>query len=91
MVRFKGAYGSKDITLPCVRWDLAYRLSLRQSEELRRARGVAVDHATIDKGRRTGAHSGRTVLLPGGLITWPAALSTSSLKICDSSPRMNSI
>lgn len=33
----------------CVRWYLAYNLSLRNLEEMMAERGVAVDHATIHR------------------------------------------
>ena len=36
-----------EIILTCVRWYVAYPLSLRQIEEMRAERGVEVDHATI--------------------------------------------
>lgn len=34
----------------CVRWYAAYPLSLRNLEEMRSERGVAVDHATVHRG-----------------------------------------
>jgi putative transposase len=49
MVSFKGAHFAKDIILTCVRWYVAYPLSYRQIEELMEERGVAVDHATINR------------------------------------------
>jgi putative transposase len=49
MVSFKGAHFAKDIILTCVRWYVAYPLSYRQIEELMQERGVAVDHATINR------------------------------------------
>jgi putative transposase len=49
MVSFKGAHFVKDIILTCVRWYVAYPLSYRQNEELMQERGVAVDHATINR------------------------------------------
>jgi putative transposase len=49
MVSFKGAHCANDIILTCVRWYLAYPLSYRQVEELMQERGVAVDHATINR------------------------------------------
>jgi putative transposase len=49
MVSFKGAHFPKDIILVCVRWYVAYPLSYRQVEELMQERGVAVDHATINR------------------------------------------
>ena len=38
-----------EIILTCVRWYVAYPLSLRQIEEMRAERGVEVDHATIHR------------------------------------------
>jgi putative transposase len=49
MVNFKGARSVQDIILPCVRWYVAYPLSYRQVEELMEERGVAVNHAMINR------------------------------------------
>ena len=49
MVSFKGAHFAKDIILVGVRWYVAYPLSYRHVEELMEERGVAVDHATINR------------------------------------------
>jgi putative transposase len=49
MISFKGAHFVKDIILTCVRWYVAYPLSYRQLEELMQERGVAIDHATINR------------------------------------------
>jgi len=38
-----------EIILTCVRWYVAYPLSLRHIEEMRAERGVEVDHATIHR------------------------------------------
>ena len=38
-----------EIILICVRWYVAYPLSLRQLEEMMTERGVAVDHSTIHR------------------------------------------
>jgi transposase-like protein len=38
-----------DVMLTCVRWYVAYPLSLRQLEEMMRERGVFVDHATVHR------------------------------------------
>jgi putative transposase len=48
-VSFKGAHFPKDVILACVRWYVAYPLSYRHVEELMRERGVAVDHATVNR------------------------------------------
>jgi transposase-like protein len=49
MVSFKGAHFIRDIILTSVRWYLAYSFSDRQVKELMQERGVAVDHATINR------------------------------------------
>jgi transposase-like protein len=49
MMTFKAAHFVTDIILTCVRWYVAYPLSYRQVEELMQERGVAVDHATINR------------------------------------------
>lgn len=38
-----------EVMLVCVRWYVAYPLSLRQLEEMMVERGVAVDHSTIHR------------------------------------------
>ena len=38
-----------EIMLTCVRWDVAYPLSLRHIEEMMTERGVHVDHATVHR------------------------------------------
>jgi putative transposase len=48
-VRFKGAHFPQDIILTCGRWYVAYPLITRHVEELMRARGVYVDHSTINR------------------------------------------
>src|SRR5262249_16987556 len=49
MISFKGAHFPEDIILTGVRWYVAYPLSYRHVEELMEERGVAVDHATIQR------------------------------------------
>jgi putative transposase len=44
---FKGRPFDRSVILLCVRWYLAYGLSLRNLEEMMADRGSAVDHATI--------------------------------------------
>src|SRR2546428_3929328 len=39
-----------EVMLTCVRWYVAYPLSLRHIEELMQERGVFVDHATVHRG-----------------------------------------
>ncbi|PVE20410.1 IS6 family transposase [Microvirga sp. KLBC 81] len=46
---FKGRQFDRSVILLCVRWYLAYSLSLRNLEEMMAERGVAVDHATIHR------------------------------------------
>src|SRR6266446_5221004 len=48
-VSFKGAHFAKDILLVGVRWYVAYPLRSRHVEALMEARGVSVDHATIQR------------------------------------------
>jgi putative transposase len=46
-----------DVILMCVRWYVAYPLSLRHLEEMMAERGVSVDHSTVHRwamGRRQG-------------------------------------
>ena len=38
-----------EVILTCVRWYVAYPLSLRNLEEMMAERGVAVDHATVHR------------------------------------------
>jgi putative transposase len=49
MIDFKGSQFEREIILWGVRWDVAYPLSYRQLEEMMRARGVAVDHSTLNR------------------------------------------
>jgi hypothetical protein len=44
---FKGRHFDRSVILLCVRWYLAYNLSLRNLEEMMAERGVSVDHATV--------------------------------------------
>src|SRR5262245_19172257 len=48
-VSFKGAHFPQDIILTGVRWYIAYPLSTRHVEELKRERGVHVDHSTVNR------------------------------------------
>jgi putative transposase len=48
-ISFKGAHFPPDIILTGVRWYVAYPLSYRHVEELMEERGVAVDHATLQR------------------------------------------
>jgi putative transposase len=46
---FKGRQFDRSVILLCVRWYLAYSLSLRNLEEMMAERGISVDHATIHR------------------------------------------
>jgi transposase-like protein len=45
----KGRRFNRSVILLCVRWYLAYNLSLRNLEEMMAERGISVDHATIHR------------------------------------------
>ena len=49
MIEVKGSHFEKDIILWGVRWYVAYPISYRQLEEMMGERGVAVDHATLNR------------------------------------------
>lgn len=42
-----GRHFDRSVTLLCVRWYLAYNLSLRDLEEMMAERGIHVDHSTV--------------------------------------------
>src|SRR5919112_1221941 len=46
---FKGRHFNRSVILLCVRWYLAYKLSLRNLEEMMAERGISVDHATVHR------------------------------------------
>ena len=46
---FEGRHFDRSVILLCIRWYLAYNLSLRNLEEMMAERGIAVDHATIHR------------------------------------------
>jgi transposase-like protein len=46
---FKGRHFDRSVMLLCVRWYLAYSLSLRDLEEMMAKRGISIDHATIHR------------------------------------------
>ena len=46
---FKGRHFDRSVILLCVRWYLAYNLSLRNLEEMMAERGISVDHASIHR------------------------------------------
>src|SRR5262244_3302483 len=48
-IDFKGAHFPPEVILMGVRWYVAYPLSTRHVEELMEARGVEVDHSTINR------------------------------------------
>jgi putative transposase len=45
----KRLHYSLDLILMCMRWDVAYPLSLRHLEEMMAERGVSVDHSTVHR------------------------------------------
>ena len=48
-MHFKGRHFEREILLWAVRWYVAYPISYRQLEEMMGERGVAVDHATLNR------------------------------------------
>lgn len=46
---FKRLYYPVDIIAQCVRWYLAYALSLRNLEAMMAERGIIVDHSTLHR------------------------------------------
>lgn len=46
---FKGRHFDRSVILLCVRWYLAYNLSLRDLEEMMAERGIHVDHSTVHR------------------------------------------
>lgn len=46
---FSGRHFDRSVILLCVRWYLAYNLSLRDLEEMMAERGIHVDHSTIHR------------------------------------------
>lgn len=48
-IMFKGRHFDRSVILLCVRWYLAYSLSLRDLEEMMAERGVVVDHSTVNR------------------------------------------
>jgi putative transposase len=46
---FKGRHFDRSVILLCIRWYLAYNLSLRNLKEMMAERGISVDHATIHR------------------------------------------
>ncbi|OQM76073.1 IS6 family transposase [Manganibacter manganicus] len=46
---FKGRHFDRSVILLCVRWYLAYNLSLRDLEEMMAERGIRVDHSTLHR------------------------------------------
>ncbi|SEI26200.1 hypothetical protein SAMN05192544_106728 [Paraburkholderia hospita] len=51
-----------DVMLLCVRWYVAYPLSLRNLEEMMSERGLSVDHSTVHRlGAETAAGAGKVL------------------------------
>jgi transposase-like protein len=46
---FKGRHFDQSVILLCVRWYLAYNLSLRDLEEMMAERGLSVDHSSVHR------------------------------------------
>ena len=46
---FKRLHYPTDVIAQCVRWYLAYALSLRNLEEIMAERGISVDHSTLHR------------------------------------------
>ncbi|MCO5066716.1 MAG: IS6 family transposase [Rhizobiaceae bacterium] len=46
---FKGRHFDRSVILLCVRWYLAYGLSLRNLKEMMAERGISIDHSTIHR------------------------------------------
>jgi len=46
---FKGRHFDRSVILLCVRWYLAYGLSLRDMKEMMAERGFSIDHSTIHR------------------------------------------
>ncbi|PWK66402.1 IS6 family transposase [Aminobacter sp. AP02] len=46
---FKGCHFDRSVILLCVRWYLAYGLSLRNLEEMMAERGLSVDHSSVHR------------------------------------------
>jgi len=46
---FKGRHFDRSIILLCVRWYLAYNLSLRDLKEIMAERGIRMDHSTVHR------------------------------------------
>lgn len=46
---FKGRHFDQSVILLCIRWYLAYNLSLRDLEEMMAERGLSVDHSTVHR------------------------------------------
>ena len=46
---FKGGPFDRSVVLLCVRWYLAYSLSLRELEEMTIEQGNSIDHATVHR------------------------------------------
>ena len=46
---FKGRHFDKSVILLCVRWYLAYNLSLRNLKEMTAERGIDLDHSTVHR------------------------------------------
>ncbi|MFW5394013.1 DDE-type integrase/transposase/recombinase [Yersinia sp. 2544 StPb PI] len=52
-----------DIIAQCVRWYLAYSLSLRNLEEIMAERGIVIDHSTLHRWVKSGANTAALTIL----------------------------
>jgi putative transposase len=49
MIKFKGSHSERDVILWGIRWYVAFPISYRQLKGMMEERGVAVDHATLNR------------------------------------------
>jgi putative transposase len=49
MIEFKGSHSERDVILWGIRWYMAFPISYLQLEEMMEERGVAVEHATLNR------------------------------------------
>jgi len=66
---FKRLHYPLDVMLLCVRWYVAYPLSLRNLEEMMSERGISVDHSTVHRWAEIAACDGEAfsaTQAPGG-------------------------
>ncbi|MDR6203950.1 hypothetical protein QF025_002670 [Paraburkholderia graminis] len=59
---FAGRHFDRDVIIPCVRWYLRYKLSLRDLVEMMAERGLSLAHTTIL--RRSSSNGGTALVGP---------------------------